>query len=144
MKLYRGNQAPLAGLTTEFALLATFAVGFLAIENAPLAAASGVLLTLLVSSKSRLHRFATTQLSEQELHDATLLAGAALIILPLLPNAPVDPLAWSFAAMLAISANVISKMTMAAVGGGRRNYQGCQLFKSPRMMWRCATQSHLR
>ena len=90
--------------------------------NAPLAAALGVLLTLLVSSKSRLHRLATTQLSEQELHDATLLAGAALIILPLLPNAPVDPfgvvnlhLVWALT-LLMLGINALGYVARRAFG----------------------------
>lgn len=88
---YRANQALYPGLTTEFALLATFAVGLLTAGEVRLAAPLGVLVTLLVTSKSRLHRFATSQLSDQELHDAALLAGAALIVWPLLPDAPIDP-----------------------------------------------------
>ena len=43
-----------------------------------LAAALGVLVLPLISSKSRLHTFAVSQLSELELHDAHL-AGAALM-----------------------------------------------------------------
>jgi hypothetical protein len=88
---YRANQVQYPGLTTEFALIAAFAIGFMAVGQVELAAALGVLVTLLISSKSRLHTFAVSQLSEQELHDATLLAGAALIVLPLLPDRPIDP-----------------------------------------------------
>ncbi len=119
---YRGNQAQYPGLTTEFALLATFAVGFLTVGEVQLAAPLGVLLTLLVSSKSRLHRFATTQLSEQELHDGTLLAGAALIVLPLLPNAPVDPfgvlnlrLVWGLTVLM-LSINALGYVARRAFG----------------------------
>jgi uncharacterized membrane protein (DUF4010 family) len=78
--------------TTAFALLATFAIGFLAVQHVEMAAAIGVLIVLLLSSKSRLHKFALSQLTGQELRDATLLAGAALIVLPLLPDRTVDPL----------------------------------------------------
>jgi uncharacterized membrane protein (DUF4010 family) len=78
--------------TTTFALLATFAIGFMAVSHLELAAGLGVLIALVLSSKSRLHKFARSQLSEQELRDATLLAGAALIVLPLLPDRTVDPL----------------------------------------------------
>jgi uncharacterized membrane protein (DUF4010 family) len=78
--------------TTAFALLATFAIGFMTVSHMELAAALGVLIALVLSSKSRLHKFARSQLSEQELRDATLLAGAALIVLPLLPDRTVDPL----------------------------------------------------
>lgn len=88
---YRANQIQYPGLTAEFALLAAFAIGFMAVGQIELAAALGVLVTLLISSKSRLHIFAVSQLSEQELHDATLLAGAALIVLPLLPDRSIDP-----------------------------------------------------
>jgi uncharacterized membrane protein (DUF4010 family) len=87
---YRANQIQYPGLTTEFALLATFAIGYMTVGQIELAAALGVIVTLLISSKSRLHRFAISQLSEQELHDATLLAGAALIVLPLLPDRAID------------------------------------------------------
>ncbi len=78
--------------TTAFALLATFAIGFMTVRHIELAAAVGVLIALVLSSKSRLHKLALSQLSEQELRDATLLAGAALIVLPLLPDRTVDPL----------------------------------------------------
>ena len=81
-----------ASRTTAFALLATFAIGFMTVRHLELAAALGVLIVLVLSSKSRLHKFARSQLSEQELRDATLLAGAALIVLPLLPDRTVDPL----------------------------------------------------
>lgn len=87
---YRANQVQHPGLTTEFALLATFIIGFMAVGQIELAAALGVVVALLMSSKSKLHRFAISQLSEQELHDATLLAGAALIVLPLLPDRSID------------------------------------------------------
>lgn len=87
---YRANQVQYPGLTTECALLATFAIGYMSVGQIELAAALGVIVTLLISSKSKLHRFAISQLSEQELHDATLLAGAALIVLPLLPDRAID------------------------------------------------------
>ena len=89
---YLRGQAVHPGQTTEFALLAAFAIGFLSISHVELAAGLGALIALLLNSKSRLHKFALSQLSEQELHDATLLAGAALIVLPLLPNRAIDPL----------------------------------------------------
>jgi uncharacterized membrane protein (DUF4010 family) len=63
-----------ASVTTAVALLATFAIGFMTVSHLELAAALGVLIALVLSSKSRLHKFARSQLSEQELRDATLLA----------------------------------------------------------------------
>ena len=42
-------------------------------------------------AKQPLHVLVREKLSEQELHDGLLLAGAALVVLPLLPDGPVDP-----------------------------------------------------
>lgn len=79
------------GLTTEFAMLVVFLLGVLAIEHTLLAAGAGVLVALLLATKSRLHRFVNEALTEQELHDGLLLAAAATIVLPLLPDRTVDP-----------------------------------------------------
>jgi uncharacterized membrane protein (DUF4010 family) len=79
------------GLTTEMALLATFVTGVLAASQPLLAAAAGVLIVVLLVSRSHLHGFARKELSEQELRDAVLLAAAAILVLPLLPDRPVDP-----------------------------------------------------
>lgn len=79
------------GLTSEVALLVTFTLGVLALGQAQLAAALGVLVALLLASRSWLHELARRRLSDQELLDAILLAAAALIVLPLLPDRSVDP-----------------------------------------------------
>jgi uncharacterized membrane protein (DUF4010 family) len=79
------------GLTTEMALLATFLIGVLAASDPLLAAAAGVLVLVLLVSRGVLHDFARSQLSEQELRDAVLLAAAAILVLPLLPDHPIDP-----------------------------------------------------
>jgi len=50
-----------------------------------------VVVAALLFAKLPLHRFAREVLSERELQDALLLAGAALVVLPLLPSTPVDP-----------------------------------------------------
>ena len=79
------------GLTTEVALLATFLTGALAASKPVLAAAAGVLIAVLLVLRASLHSFARAQLSDQELRDAVLLAAAAILILPILPNEPIDP-----------------------------------------------------
>jgi uncharacterized membrane protein (DUF4010 family) len=119
---YRANQVQYPGLTTEFALFATFAIGFMTVGQIELAAALGVIVTLLISSKSKLHRFAISQLSEQELHDATLLAGAALIVLPLLPDRAIDPfgvvnlrVAWRLT-ILMLSINALGYLARRTLG----------------------------
>jgi uncharacterized membrane protein (DUF4010 family) len=80
------------GITTELALFATYSIGVLSISSPALAAACGTGLALLLASRSRLHRFATQLLSEQELHDGVLLAALALVVLPLIPSVPIEVL----------------------------------------------------
>jgi uncharacterized membrane protein (DUF4010 family) len=79
------------GLTSEVALLATFLTGVLAAFKPVLAAASGVLIVLLLVLRAPLHAFARAKLSDQELRDAVLLAAAAILVLPVLPDHPIDP-----------------------------------------------------
>lgn len=76
------------GLTTELALLATFLIGALAQREALAAATAAVVLTALLAARSRLHHFALRVLREEELHDGLLLGALALLVLPLLPAAP--------------------------------------------------------
>lgn len=78
------------GLTTELALVVTGLIGVLSVENAPLAAASAVILTGVLAARERLHHFATQVLSPRELHDGIVLAGLALVLMPLLPTLAVD------------------------------------------------------
>jgi uncharacterized membrane protein (DUF4010 family) len=68
------------GLTTEIALVVTTLLGILAYRHP--ATGAGL----------RLHRFVLDQLNAQEVHDGLLLAAAALVVLPLLPDRAVDPL----------------------------------------------------
>lgn len=81
------------GMTTELALVVTYALGVLAVSQPALAAAAAVVLTVVLAARTRLHRFATQLLTEAELHDALLLAALALVVLPLLPDAPLPWLA---------------------------------------------------
>ena len=74
------------GLTTELALFVTYLVGVLVATQPVLGTACGVALALLLNTRTRLHRFATHVLTEQELHDGLVLCAAALIVLPLIPD----------------------------------------------------------
>lgn len=88
---YRYSQARDPGLTTEVAMLLVYLVGVLALQRTVLAAALGVVVAVVLASKSRLHRFTRQVLTTQELHDMLLLAAAAAIVLPLLPDRTIDP-----------------------------------------------------
>jgi uncharacterized membrane protein (DUF4010 family) len=78
------------GITTTVALVVVYVLGALAVRKPEFAAGIGVLVALLLASRSRLHEFARQRLTDQEVLDAILLAAAALIVLPLLPNRAID------------------------------------------------------
>lgn len=88
---YRRSRSHDPGLTTEVAMLVTFLLGVLAMSDTPLAAGLGVVVALVLAGKSRLHRFARQALTAQEMHDVLLLAAAAFVVLPLLPDRTIDP-----------------------------------------------------
>jgi len=87
---YVRSRAQDPGLTTELALIATSLIGMLAVSEPVLAAACAVVLAAVLAARERLHHFATDWLTQQELHDGLLLAALALVLLPLLPTAPVS------------------------------------------------------
>ncbi len=81
------------GLTTEVALILSFVIGLLFFfESYPyyLPITLGILLTLILLIKEPLHGFAK-HLKESEIRSAVIFAILAFVILPLLPNNPVDP-----------------------------------------------------
>jgi uncharacterized membrane protein (DUF4010 family) len=79
------------GITTEVALIVAFALGVLAVSDAPLAAATGVVTTCLLAMRAWLHRLVRESLSEQELHDALVFLAAAVVALPLVPDRAMGP-----------------------------------------------------
>lgn len=79
------------GLTGEIALLATALLAALAQHESSMAAGLGVIVAALLFAKRPLQRFARNIVGEQEVRDALLLAAAALVVLPLLPDEAVDP-----------------------------------------------------
>jgi len=87
---YWRNRNDDPGLTTEVALLVTYALGVLANGHPQISAAFGVAVALLLASRSWLHELVRQQLSDREMLDGILLAAAALIVLPLLPDHAFD------------------------------------------------------
>jgi uncharacterized membrane protein (DUF4010 family) len=79
------------GLTTEVALVVAYLVGVQCVVQPVLGAACGAVLAALLAARDRMHRFATESLTEDELRDALVLAGVALVVVPL---APAEPLRW--------------------------------------------------
>jgi uncharacterized membrane protein (DUF4010 family) len=79
------------GLTTEIALVVAYLVGVQCAVQPVIGAAAGAVLAALLAARDKMHRFATEWLTELELRDALVLAGVALVLVPL---APATPLPW--------------------------------------------------
>ena len=79
------------GLTTEIVLILTALLGGLSVQQPALAAGLAVIIAILLAARSRLHRFVHSVLSEDELNDALIFAGATLVVLPLVPDRPMGP-----------------------------------------------------
>jgi len=113
------------GLTGEVGVVVTFVLGGLAGRQPPLAAALGVLAAVLMHAKQPLQRFSRELISERELQDALMLAAAALVVMPLLPDRPVDPFGvlhpatlWRIV-VLVMAVGMLGHVALRAVGPGR-------------------------
>lgn len=87
---YWRTRAKDPGMTTEIAQLATLLLGALAMREPELAAALGVVVTALLAMRTKLHNWVHNVLTDDEIRDGLLLAAAALVILPLTPEEPID------------------------------------------------------
>lgn len=80
------------GITTEIALILTVLLGGLAMMQPAIAVGIAVVATVLLAARGDLHRFARDTLTEIEIRDGLILATAALVVWPLLPDRAIDPL----------------------------------------------------
>jgi len=110
------------GLTTEVALVLTTLLGIFAYRHPATGAGVGVIVAIMLAARSRLHRFVLDQLQAQEVHDGLLLAAAALVVLPLLPDEAIDPMGvfnprviWTLA-VLVMSINAAGYVALRAFG----------------------------
>jgi hypothetical protein len=79
------------GLTTEIALVLSALLGGLSMQQPALAAGIAVALAALLAARGPLHHFVRSVLTEAEVRDALIFAGATLVVLPLLPNQSMGP-----------------------------------------------------
>ena len=79
------------GLTTEVTLVATVLLGGLAVHDPTFAAGLGVIVAGLLTARTAIHRFVRSVLTEDEVHDGLIFAGATLVVLPLLPDKAMGP-----------------------------------------------------
>ncbi|MEG3789237.1 DUF4010 domain-containing protein [Lysobacter sp. CCNWLW3] len=102
------------GLTGEIALPATALLAAYAQHQPAWAAGLGVIVAGLLFAKRPLQAFARQLVSERELQDALLLAAAALIVLPLLPDRAIDP--WGVLVPAALWRLVVLVMVVGMLG----------------------------
>jgi uncharacterized membrane protein (DUF4010 family) len=79
------------GLTTEIALILTALLGGLSMQQPALAAGMAAALAAVLAARTPLQHFVKSVLTEGEVRDALIFAGATLVILPLLPNQALGP-----------------------------------------------------
>src|SRR6516164_2100307 len=82
---------PDPGLTTEIVLVLAFALGVLSQEAPALAFGAALATSALLALRARLHGLARKLFSDRELQSALVLGVSALLVLPLLPDRPLDP-----------------------------------------------------
>jgi uncharacterized membrane protein (DUF4010 family) len=97
------------GMTTELALLTTFALGAVSVLGAPAeAAAAAIVMALLLGFKQEFHA-AIEKLERHELLATLQLAAIAAVLLPLLPNRDLGP--WN-----AVNPRVVGMLLLLIAG----------------------------
>jgi len=110
------------GITTEIAMVVTLLLGGLAVREPRLAAAVAVVVAILLAFRGTAHNWVKSVLTDEEVRDGLLLAGAALVILPLTPTEPIDP--WGvfqprklwLLAVLVMAINALGYVALRALG----------------------------
>ncbi|MEQ1579388.1 MAG: DUF4010 domain-containing protein [Steroidobacteraceae bacterium] len=111
---YQRTRSHDPGITTEIAQLTTFLLGAWAMRQPGLAAGVAVIVAIVLASRTRLHTFIHRVLTDVEVHDGLLLAAAALVIMPLLPDKAVDP--WDLINVRRLWVLVVLLMAINALG----------------------------
>jgi len=81
-----------AGITTGSALLLTLALGALAMRAPEAAVSIAVVATIVLAARARLHAFVRQTITDDEWRDGLVLAAAALVVLPFIPDRFIGPL----------------------------------------------------
>ncbi|MPM84104.1 hypothetical protein SDC9_131175 [bioreactor metagenome] len=85
---YARDRSDDPGVTTEVALWLAYIVGVISAYDLAVAAALSVLITGMLASRTALHSFSRDWLRASEVRGGLLLAGIALLVVPLAPNQP--------------------------------------------------------
>lgn len=78
------------GVTTEVAAMVAFVLGYLAHREAELSVMLAVITIVVLALKPRIHEFARAGLTREEVTAAITFLVIAFVVLPLLPDRPVD------------------------------------------------------
>ena len=89
---HASSSAPDGGITTATALLLTLALGALAMRQPEVAVPIGVVATIVLAARARLHAFVRQTITDDEWRDGLVLAAAALVVLPFIPDRYIGPL----------------------------------------------------
>lgn len=81
------------GQTTEIAMVLTYALGAMAIIAPAVAGTIAIVTTVLLHLRSRLHRFVSETLTDDEVEDALVFLVLAFVVLPLAPDIGMGPYA---------------------------------------------------
>jgi uncharacterized membrane protein (DUF4010 family) len=103
-----------AGLTTEVAMVVTVLLGGLALSEPQVAGALAVVVTIVLASRTKVHDWINNVLTDEEIRDGLVLLAAALVILPLLPEQPVDP--WGVVDLRKLWTLAVLVMTINGLG----------------------------
>lgn len=79
------------GVTSEIALVVSYALGALALQKPALAAAASVVVTALLAAREPMHKLLRETLTQAELRDALIFLLLALVVLPIAPDVHVGP-----------------------------------------------------
>lgn len=78
-------------IITELAAGIVYCLGYMTMKTPLLASIIGTVVLLVLLGTQQLHKFSRKRLSEKEIQAAATIAVLAFIILPFLPNHPIDP-----------------------------------------------------
>ena len=88
---YYRSPAESLGLTTEFAALLVFWIGYLLKNHETAAISVGIALTISLASKQTLHDFVRDRISEAEFEGTLKFLAVVLVIYPILPDQEIGP-----------------------------------------------------
>ncbi len=111
---YWKNQDKDPGITSEVALITVLILGALCGPQPELAVPIGVLVTVLLAFREKLHYFARSQLTELEMRDGLILLTVVLVVLPLAPDRYIGP--YAAINLRTLCTLTVLLMTVSAIG----------------------------